>query len=300
MRADEPSLTEYFMTSHFTHYWQRRRQKLLKPLVPAWNRLKIACRWHFRRAAPLHGRDRQLIVSLTSHAKRFPTLPLTLKCLLTQSVRPDQLVLWLAEVDRAALPESVASLQQEGLAIRYCEDLRSYKKIIPSLASSPEADIVTADDDVYYWSDWLKELVLAAERFPQDVVAHRMHRMLGTDQAIRPYREWPKKITDQTRDRCNFATGIGGVFYPAGCFHPDVLKRNEFMRLCPDADDVWLYWMVRLNGRYERHSGTRKEPVNWPGSQAAGLWKRNKTGNDVQIRAMIERYGLPVERDPAR
>lgn len=288
------------MTSHFTHYWQRRRQKLLKPLVPAWNRLKIACRWHFRRAAPLHGRDRQLIVSLTSHAKRFPTLPLTLKCLLTQSVRPDQLVLWLAEVDRAALPESVASLQQEGLAIRYCEDLRSYKKIIPSLASSPEADIVTADDDVYYWSDWLKELVLAAERFPQDVVAHRMHRMLGTDQAIRPYREWPKKITDQTRDRCNFATGIGGVFYPAGCFHPDVLKRNEFMRLCPDADDVWLYWMVRLNGRYERHSGTRKEPVNWPGSQAAGLWKRNKTGNDVQIRAMIERYGLPVERDPAR
>lgn len=288
------------MTSHFTHYWQRRRQKLLKRLGPVWSRLKIAYRWRSRKTAPLHGRERQLIVSLTSHAKRFPSLPLTLKSLLTQSIRPDRLVLWLAEVDRPLLPESVASLQQEGLEIRYCEDLRSYKKIIPSLASFPEADIVTADDDVYYWSDWLKELVLAAERFPQDVVAHRMHRMLGTDQAIRPYREWPKKITDQTRDRCNFATGIGGVFYPAGCFHPDVLKRNEFMRLCPDADDVWLYWMVRLNGCYERHSGTRKEPVNWPGSQAAGLWKRNKTGNDVQIRAMIERYGLPVERDPAR
>jgi len=281
------------MTNNFMHYWQRRRRKLLKRLGPVWSRLKIAYRWRMRTTAPLHGRDNQLIVSLTSHAKRFPTLPLTLKSLLTQSIRPDRLILWLAEVDRSVLPESVESLQQEGLEIRYCEDLRSYTKIIPSLASFPEADIVTADDDVYYWSDWLKELVLAAERFPGDVVAHRMHKMLGAGETVRSYREWPKKISDQTRDRYNFATGIGGVFYPAGCFHPDVLNRSEFMRLCPDADDVWLYWMVRLNGRYELHSGTRREPVNWPGSQAAGLWKRNKTGNDAQIRAMIETYGLP-------
>lgn len=234
-----------------------------------------------------------MIVSLTSHAKRFPTLPLTLKSLLTQSIRPDRLILWLAEADATVLPESVASLRREGLEIRCCEDLRSYKKIIPSLVSFPDADIVTADDDVYYWSDWLKELILAAERFPGDVVAHRLHRMLDSDQAIRPYREWPKKIRDQTKDRYNFATGIGGIFYPAGCFHPDVLKQSDFMRLCPDADDVWLYWMVRLNGRFELHSGTRREPVTWPGSQAAGLWRRNKKGNDAQIHAMTETYGLP-------
>ena len=65
------------------------------------------------------------------------------------------------------------------------------------------------------------------------------------------------------------------------------------MRLCPEADDVWLYWMVRRNSRFELHSGHQYEQVNWPGSQAVSLWKQNRQGNDVQIEAMIKTYGLP-------
>jgi hypothetical protein len=232
-------------------------------------------------------------VSLTSYPRRFPTLHLTLKSLLTQSVRPDRVILWLAEDDRHALPKAVENLQQDGLEIRYCDDIKSFKKIIPTLSCYPEADIVTADDDAYYWSDWLKELTEAAERFPGDIVAHRMHRMVFDEQGIRPYRSWLRDIKDQIRNPSNFATGCLGVFYPAGCFHPDVLNQAAFTQLCPTADDVWLYWMVRRNGRFEVHSGTRHELVEWPSRQKTSLWSLNKHTNDTQVNAMIEAYGLP-------
>jgi hypothetical protein len=214
---------------------------------------------------------------------------------LTQSVRPDRVILWLAEGDGHTLPATVENLQRDGLEIRYCDDLLSFKKIIPTLSSYPEADIVTADDDLYFWSDWLKELIAAAERFPGDVVTHRLHKVVFNEQGIRPYQEWPKRIRDQTRNPHNFATGGLGALYPVGCFHPEVLNRDAFMQLCPRADDVWLYWMVRRNGRFEIHSGTRRGLVNWHGSQKIGLYKlnRNQNFNDTQISATIKAYGLP-------
>ena len=212
---------------------------------------------------------------------------------MTQSVRPDRVILWLAEADRHALPPVVEKLQRDGLEIRCCDDLLSFKKIIPTLSSYPGADIVTADDDVYYWPDWLKELIVAAERFPGSVIAHRLHKLVFDEQGIRPYRDWFQDIEDQTEDPSNFATGCLGVFYPAGCFHPEVLNQAAFMQLCPQADDVWLYWMVRRNGRFEIHSGTRHGQISWAGSQEASLWNRNKYENDAQIRAMVNAYGLP-------
>jgi hypothetical protein len=268
-------------------------KKLRKRWRARWCAWTVALRWRFRRPAPRHGRGRELIVSLTSYPKRFPTLHLTLKCLLTQSVRPDRVILWIADADRASLPESVNALQRDGLEIRFCDDLRSFKKIIPTLSAFPEADIATADDDQYYWADWLKELLSAAERFPGNVVAHNLRRIACDEHGIRPYRDWPKNNEDQTENPCNFVTGNLGALYPAHCFHPDVLDCDAFMTLCPEADDVWLYWMARRNGRFELHTGLRHRQISWPGSQAESLWKRNREGNDAQIRAMIEAYGLP-------
>ena len=88
-------------------------KKLSRRWRTRWSRLKLAWRWCFRRRAPAHGRSRELIVSLTSYPKRFSTLHLTLKSLLTQSVRPDRVILWLAEADKNAVPPAVAALQRQ-------------------------------------------------------------------------------------------------------------------------------------------------------------------------------------------
>ena len=239
--------------------------------------------------------QRPLVVSVTSYPKRFPSLHLSLQCLLTQTIKPDHVVLWVAESDRDLLPPSVARLQKHGLTILFCEDLKSFKKIIPALKAFQDAHIVTADDDVYYWRDWLKELVVGAARHPKQVVAHRVHRIIFDDDVVAPYSLWEKNVRALVPSPEHFATGVGGVFYPWGCFHSDVLDEQVFKRLCPHADDVWLYWMVRRNGVQEVHSGTSRQPINWARSQKASLWKVNEQGNDIQVRAMINQYGWPED-----
>lgn len=276
-------------------YFSRRKRKFLKRAVPFLNRVALACRWSFRAKGKSthHKGGIPLVVSLTSYPPRFPTLHLTIKSLLLQHLQPTRLILWIAHADAQHLPDAVKKLQAEGLEIRYCEDLKSYKKIIPSLEVFPDSIIVTADDDIYYWPDWLWELVQESRKYPADVIAHRVHRIQYSGMMMRPYCEWLENVSDGVMSGANFATGIGGILYPPGCFKAEVLAKEKFMDLCPYADDVWLYWMTRLNGRHVRRSSTLMTPYPWRGSQEVSLWKENRTHNDMQITKMISAYGIP-------
>lgn len=273
----------------------RKKSKLSRKVLPWLNRGVLAWRWHTRR---WQRRDKYegtvpLVVSLTSYPPRFPTLHLTLRSLLLQRLQPTRVTLWIAFEDAKRLPAAVTELQADGLEIRLCEDIKSYKKIIPALEAEPEAILVTADDDIYYWADWLQELLDQSQKHPRDVIAHRVHRIALVQDRIGTYREWQQCIPDQEVAASNFATGIGGILYPPGSLHPEVTNRQKFMHLCPNADDVWLYWMARRNGRLVRRSATKKWPCPWQGSQEVALWKENRTQNDVQITSMMEAYGLP-------
>ena len=63
-------------------------------------------------------------------------MPKTIKTLLKQTVKPDKVVLWLAEEQfpqkENELPSELLELQNFGLTIKWCTDIRSYKKLIPA------------------------------------------------------------------------------------------------------------------------------------------------------------------------
>jgi hypothetical protein len=235
-----------------------------------------------------------LIVTLTSYPPRYPTLALTLKSLLAQSVRPDHVYLWIAVDDLAALPDNVRRLEKEGLEIRSTEDFRSFTKIIPALMSGVDGFLVTADDDQYYRRHWLRELVAGYRPGRKEVVCARAHRILldSTGTPI-PYFEWQSEVAAGSDERLLFPTGVGGVLYEPGIFHPDVTRAEVFRQLCPTADDVWLYWMAALNGARFRKVGPRRRQIIWPDSQRVSLLSTNLTANDEQIANMIARYGMP-------
>ena len=262
----------------------------------------VDARWRARsslsRQGFPHGR---LIVSLTSYPPRFASLHLTLQCLLAQSLAPDAVELWIAEDDRAALPQSVRRLEQDGLTIRFCEDIRSYKKIVPALRAAPGAFIVTADDDLHYPEDWLFQL--AARYLPgtRTIVCHRAHRIrhypTGTPL---PYILWHLNV--RAGDAADlFFTGCGGVLYPPGSLHRDALDEEAFLRLCPSADDIWLYWMAKRAGSAIRKVPGRHHIYHWPGSQVQALHHLNVIGgaNQRQLRAMIAAYGYPPAPETA-
>lgn len=99
-----------------------------------------------------------------------------------QTVKADRIILWLAESERHLVPENVLAFASKGIEIKYCDDIRSYKKIVPTLIEEPNAFIVTADDDLAYQPQWLEKLIAGWDGDYKTVVAHRAHKIrLGSD-----------------------------------------------------------------------------------------------------------------------
>ena len=97
----------------------------------------------------------EIIISLTTYSLRIHNVYIALESLLNQTIKPNRIILWLAEEEfnEANLPISVLRLKERGVEIRFCEDYKSYKKLIPTLREFPEAIIITVDDDVIYPMD---------------------------------------------------------------------------------------------------------------------------------------------------
>lgn len=248
-----------------------------------------------RNSAMPHSLPNRLVISLTSYPPRYKDLYKTLVCLLGQSMKPDDVILWIASEDMKHLPESILGLASEGLTISETQDLRSYKKIIPLIETDKNCFVVTADDDVFYPSDWLKDLVDAWDGDMKSIVCARVHKITFHDNGMpKPYNEWQFCIDACGPVKGFFPTGVGGVLYPPGVFSDEVTNRKKFMEICASADDVWLYWMARNGGRY-RNTGKMRDLITWEGSQGMALWNFNQTenGNDACIHRMIETYGLP-------
>lgn len=293
----------YFMTAAsrlkaITQSSNRALRSLVRSIWLVWRRRVAIQRL---RNSPLaigrpHGLPAELVVSLTSFPARFPTLHLTLKGLLAQSVKPDRWILWIAEQDMGALPPDVTALETVGLEIRQCEDLRSYKKLIPTLCSHPDAFIVTADDDVFYPSEWLEELVAGVVQDDPLILCHRAHRLVRrSDGSIAPYDQWERDVVDarsRTPSTDLVPTGVGGVLYPPNSLGPKVCDRELYSRLCPNGDDLWFYWCARLAGSTHKKVGPKFWQVSWEATQETALWNENEAGgNDTMVAALEKEFG---------
>lgn len=280
---------------------KRTFNRLSYPIKPYVMTLIVKVMWSFRffKKGKKHNLDKPLVVSLTSYQERFNILDLTLKCLLLQSYKPDLVNLWLHEDDFKKVPKNIKKLEKYGLIIKsYEQDLRSFLKIIPALEESQDRYIITVDDDLYYPPSLVENLVKYSHKHPNQVIANRTH-LITTDSLgnINSYNSWKWNQCNNANAAYNFLTGVGGVLYPPNIFYKDILDKDVFTDLTPHADDVWLYWMIRLNNKAILCINDNKcEIINWPDSQKIALWKSNVDNmkNDKQIQKLIERYGLPI------
>lgn len=197
-------------------------------------------------------REKPVIVSLTSYPERIELVSKTVITILNQKkCKPDAVELWLAKDQfpegNDGLPHNLTKLIDCGLDICWCEDLKSYKKLIPALKKHPEAVIVTADDDCYYSRGWLGHLYSSYLQDPSDISCHRATPFYfdgDTARTIidgRHYHNGPSVL--------NMQVGCAGVLYPPETFGPDVLDKSMFMKLTPVADDIWFWLMAVRAGK---------------------------------------------------
>ena len=247
-------------------------------------------------------RSPRLIVTLTSFPQRIPYLCYTIYSLLNQSLLPDEVVLWLAEEQfpnkENDLPERLLNLKENGLKIKWYKDIKSYKKLIPSLIEYPQDIIVTADDDIFYTKDWLKRLYDAYLKNPEYIHCHRARRIcFDSENKILPYEHWQIQKETKNRSYLNFFTGGGGILYPPKSLYKDIFREELFAKLCPTADDIWFWTMAVLAGRKINivqdcifkplSTDLEKESES---SDALVLYKINITQNDVQLKNVFEHY----------
>ena len=248
-------------------------------------------------------RDQEVIVSLTTIPERIGKIHLCIETLLRQSVKPNRLILWLSEsldptrpiVSSKALPYKLRRLQERGLDIRWCKDIRSYRKIIPTLTLFPNAIVVTADDDVFYPRHWLKQLYNAYLEEPHLIHCHRAHLMrYDSFGGLLPYLQWSLTAPGLVGPSLHlFPTGVGGVLYTRKLLHPEVFNEAAFSQLCPLADDIWLKAMSLLMGVACKK--VKADPIAYvevriPNNVALSQSNLNHNKNDIQLRNVSSRY----------
>lgn len=223
---------------------------LMGEMIKCYNKTPLAFR-SIRGVNTSEERTEKVVVSLTSYGKRVTrTLSSTLISLLKQSYKPDVVVLWLDhnEWNDNTIPEVLKRLRNKGLTIRYCENLYSFKKHIPTIEAYPNDIIITVDDDFYYPSNFIKKLMIEYGKNPNRIYTHLAHRPTFSDNGeLMPYSCWNKLISDSSESPL-FATTGGGCLYKKSFLYEDVCNRKLFQTLCPKADDVWMYFMGILKG----------------------------------------------------
>lgn len=247
-----------------------------------------------------------LIVSLTSYGERLSDLKYTLLSLVLQSVRPKKIIVWLGENE--VLPDSLRIFEQYGVEFAFCKDTRSYKKLIPALQSSVLCNkyIVTADDDIFYEKDWLKKLWNTHLRYPNDKITHIAHIVsFNLEGKLLPYNKWAHNVCAASCGKMYFPTGCGGTLYPPHPVSHGFLDESLYMKLAPNADDVWFYFMGILSGlntRIVSHPCNRLKYVDiykeygLNGKSTLQSVNVEQNQNDMQIRAVMEYFNISDEQ----
>jgi hypothetical protein len=216
-------------------------------------------------------------VSVTTYGGRTRRVWRTLETIGRGTLLPRSVVLW--HEDEAVVrkpPRELRRLMKRGLTIKHCLDYGPHKKYFPYvMEGSLERPLVTADDDVLYPRGWLAGLVSIYR--PDEVVAYRAVTMSDG-----PYVSWQLCATTTPSENL-LATGVSGVLYPPRVLRALRERGDEFMRVCPRADDFWLHYAAVASGVLIRQV-SESAAEWWPARpKQSGLQVHNvlQHGNDA-------------------
>ena len=247
-------------------------------------------------------RDKEFVVTLTSFPARINDIWISIETILRQSFKPDKIILWLAEEQfpDKKLPDSLTRLQDRGLSIEFCEDLRSHKKYYYSMLRYPDANIITIDDDLYYPSDLLRNLVDLHQKYPGHIATNRAHKFTFTGEHISPYRKWVHNVTDIEPSHLLVPTGGAGTLYPPNSLSKEVFDKETFKSICFYADDLWLKIAALRKGTLVVTNKTyNKDFVSVGKTQRQKLVSGNviSGGNDAQLKNILKYYDINLKEE---
>lgn len=246
-------------------------------------------------------RNLKYIVSLTSFPARIDQIWISIECILRQTFKPDAIYLWLSKEqfpDRV-LPKNLKDLENRGLTIKFCDDdLKAHKKYYYSMLLHKDAYIITVDDDLYYDSGLLENLIKIHTQHPTLISTNRAHKITFTEEnQLQPYKNWEHVTTEKSPSHLIMQTGGCGTLYPPAALIETAFDKKLINDLCFHADDIWLKIMSILSNKLVvTNRKYNKDHLSICSTQREKLVKTNVItgGNDVQLRNLIGYFHLDL------
>lgn len=237
------------------------------------------------------------VITFTSYKQRIGQSWLTILSILGQNRKLD-VVMFIAGEDRQLLPLWLRTLPYvfRNFNIMFCQDIKSYKKIIPLLDLdyvNSELDkerlnailtiknnVITVDDDVFYSPYMVSRMVKKVNRGNE--VVYNTGRFFNLNMK---YDQWP--VCTEETDSSVLPIGAGGILYPL-----DILRAcyvNNFWELAPTSDDIWLFSILKDEVDYFYGSRENFVPIARLIHQRENLYSENQfNGNDTAIRRIFK------------
>ncbi|MBQ3415268.1 MAG: hypothetical protein IJH39_08010, partial [Clostridia bacterium] len=203
--------------------------------------------------------DKKLIVSLTSYPARIKYVKDVLESLINQSVSFSLyhivLVLAIPEFPNKEddlpndLVEYINKYSNEIEILWYERNIRSHKKLIPTLKQYPNNPILVCDDDIYRPNGWIRMFLEDHEKYPNDIIFGTSSWYFGNDYKLKRFKQFKceksgsiNNLPEQIFKTAKPANGLGGCLYPANTFTDKrFFDENLFMKLSPTSDESWQY-----------------------------------------------------------
>lgn len=238
-----------------------------------------------------------IIVSLTSFPGRINVAWISIESLLRQTMKPDEIILWLGKEEISGLNELPITLLNQikrGLKIKFRDDLKPHKKYLYSLKEYPDSVVITVDDDIIFPYDTIECLYNYHKKYPHSVICHGARKIVEAGNYFAPYNTWPNWYANEiSSDERYDIMPLGGMgaLYPPHSLHTEVCNVELIKRTCLKADDLWLKSMALKNGT--KTVLTNKYPrafINIPDTQITTLMSDNigNNQNDIQLAALNE------------
>jgi len=200
----------------------------------------------------LNSKPNMIVVSMTSFPDRIKRVWLVIESILRQTKKPDRIILWLSKEQFPSLnvlSERLLMLRKRGLDIRFVdENLFSHKKYYYTVQEFPNDYMLTIDDDIFYRSTMIEDLMKYSLSYPATVIAQYASYIQNNKGNLKPYNSWALVEHEDLISKNLFLGSGGGTLFPPNSLGSEVQNKFLFNSLTPYADDVWLNAMCKLYG----------------------------------------------------
>lgn len=242
---------------------------------------------------------------MTSFPARIDYVHIALKSLMTQSYKPDRIILWLAneQFPNHILPKNLLNLQKYGLEIKWCDDLYGHKKYFYCISEQlPDEVIITFDDDIIYPVDSIKRLMKTHEKFPECLICERAQSIdYESDGSLKNPGRW-KTISNVGCKKPSYSLNPspgGGCLIPYNGFCKDAINKQKIKELAYKNDDLWYMFMAAENGTRTVKTQKYHKPFSLiSGSQTVQMAAENVVGdyNRIVMHNLSTEYPLAYKR----